>query len=275
MLFFGDSLKILVNGLCDSAGKTTTVRGLNSYFSDLGEVNLFKPFAANNYWFDHSIVSETLENGEIYGDDTEKLIELTDGTPRVMNPIHRLWAPATICGRDDNIGNENESVLFDRVWNLDEGMVMLKNSNVDIPENLERLFSESDKNLEFSDVEELNEYMESIHLQAVENSWEELEECNIFITESYSDVAMPIVADFDVVVTVEPGRAYISDGERFTKAHKVVSERWNKYGHEISTGKVLDMLKPEEFGLEPFSSKEEAKDVYKPLFEGLRENYDF
>ncbi len=263
-------MKILINGLCESAGKTTTTIGLYHHFSELGKVSLFKPFAANDYWYDYPIVSEIVEKNTIYGKDTKLLSELIDLSPKEINPIHRLWAPSSVVGRGLDIEREKKSLILDRVWSSEKGMILIKNSKIEIPQELETLFSVANEVFEFSSVEELNEYMEDLHLQAVENSYEKIKECDFLITESYSDIAKPINLSFDAVITVEPGKAYLSDGEKFGKAHKTISKRWKGYSREIKTKKVLDVVKSETLEIKPISSKEFAEKKYQELFDKLR-----
>lgn len=263
-------MKILINGLCESAGKTTTTIGLYHHFSELGKVSLFKPFAANDYWYDYPIVSETVEKYKIYGKDTKLLSELIDLSPKNINPIHRLWAPSSVIGKGLDIRREKKSLILDRIWTSEKNMTLLKNSKIEIPQELENLFSATEEILKFSNIEELNEHMKNLHLQAVKKSYEKINDCDFFITESYSDIAKPSTLDFDKVITVEPGKAYLSNGEKFVKAHETISKRWKGYGQEIKTRKVLDMVKSEILEIKPISSKEDAEENYQELFNKLR-----
>ncbi len=264
-------MKILINGLCESAGKTTTTIGLYHNFSKLGDVALFKPFAANNYWYDHPIISKTIEKGKIYGRDTELLSGLIDLSPREINPIHRLWAPSSIVGIGLDLRGKKKSLVLDRVWESKGGMTVIKNSEVDFPENLESLSSSAENFLNFSSIEELNNYMEELHLEAVEKSYENVNDCDFLLTESYSDVAKPVTLEFDAVVTVEPGKAYLTDGKEFGKAYRTISKRWKEYGREIRTRKILEVLKPKTFEISPISTKQNVEKNYLDLFEGLKE----
>ncbi len=267
-------MKILVNGLCDSAGKTTTTIGLYPHFSELGEVSLFKPFAANDYWYDYPIVSEAVEKDRIHGKDAKLLSELIDFSPREINPIHRLWAPSSVIGEGLDIRREKKSLILDRVWTSEKGLILLKNSKIAVPQELEDLFSFAEEILEFSSVEELNEYMESLHLEAVDKSYEKFKDGDFLITESYSDIAKPGPINFDLVITVEPGRVYLSDGERFDEAYEIISKRWKKHGQEIKTEKVLEMLKPEIIEISPVCSKGETRENYQELFDNLTTKID-
>lgn len=58
-------MKILVNGLCESAGKTTATVTLYEWFRDIGETRPIKPLAANDYWYDHSTVMEGIGEGKL------------------------------------------------------------------------------------------------------------------------------------------------------------------------------------------------------------------
>lgn len=265
-------MRILINGLCESAGKTTTTIGLYHNFSEIGDVGLFKPFAANDYWYDYPIVSETIEKNTIYGKDTKLLSELIDLNPKEINPIHRLWAPSSIItGKGLDIRRDKKSLVLDRVWTSDKGMIIVKNSQIEIPNYLEKLISIADEGLEFSNIEELNEYMENLYLQAVEKSYEKIEDQDFFITESYSDIAKPVTINFDAVITVEPGKAYLSDGEKFEKAYSTISKRWKDYSREIKTRKVLEMIETKTFEISPISSDGKTKENYHELFDELRE----
>ncbi|MFW6386160.1 MAG: hypothetical protein ACOCZP_03335 [Candidatus Hadarchaeota archaeon] len=268
------SMKILVNGLRESAGKTTTTLGLYQWFKEHGKTYPLKPFAANDYWYDHEVVQEGLKEGKLYGRDAKLLADAAGERKDKINQIHRLWGPKTIVGRGVNIGGENRAMILDRVTEKNN-IRLIVNSRVSVPGKTQKLFNTAQEVKKFSNISTLNDLTKKIHQPAIENGLKEFSEGDFLIIESYSDVAMPVHLDFDVVVTVEPGRAFITKGKRFTKAYSILSEKWEPYGREIGVKKIIKSLNPKTISLQPsiLDDLESIKSTYKKVFEGLRKDF--
>lgn len=217
-------MKIPVNGLCESAGKTTAAIALYEWFKDIGEARAIKPFAANDYWHDHSTVMEGIEEGKLYEEDAKQLSELVRVREEAVNPVQRLWAPASFIGRGAGIGGQDRSIILDRI-ECEDGLCLAVNSHVDAFDKLQPLFEKSEEVYQFSDSSDLNEITNNMHMPVIRRKLREVLGTGFLILESYSDAAMLVSMEFDSVVTVEPGRALISEGERFCEAYSFVSDK--------------------------------------------------
>ncbi len=262
-------MKILINGLCESAGKTTATTGLYQNLKKTKEIELFKPLAGNNYWYDNRIVSESIKKGRLFGHDAKILSELTGKREEEINPIHRLWIPNSVIESGSGLIGETQSIVLDRIFDTENKTTLVLNSRIKAPEDLKALQGNADRIEKFSTTEKFNEYMNKIHLPATKDRYERIKDRDILIIESYADIAMPIPVHADLVLTVEPGRAFISDGNKFAKAHSMISKRWTGHRMEIKTGKILDLLKSEKYRINPhpINSPEDAGEVYSPISE--------
>ncbi|KXA95407.1 hypothetical protein AKJ36_00735 [candidate division MSBL1 archaeon SCGC-AAA259I07] len=222
--------KILVNGLTESAGKTTAALALYSQLEEAGEVSLFKPLAGNNYWYDYPVVMEGVREGRLYGKDAKLFSERSGIEEEVINPLHRLWAPVGIVGGRGRPGDD--VVLLDRICD-GEGTRLLIDSRTVVPDALSPLTNGVDRVERYSDEEEHDEYINSLYPPAFRNSLSHFERADVLIVESYSDVSLPyMVEGMDLAVTVEPGAAHVSDGEKFEEANSMVRGVYRNYGFE-------------------------------------------
>lgn len=256
--------KILVNGLTESAGKTTAVLGLYSHLQKFGEVSLLKPLAGNNYWHDYSVVMEGARNGRLYGEDAKLLSKASGTKEEIVNPLHRLWAPSKLAGS----GRSGENiVLLDRIFDAQKIYVLL-NSQIKIPTDLFSFLENVDDLRKYSNEEEHNRLLESIYPKALQSSRSEMEKSDLLIVESYSKIAIPhLVTGIDLVVTVEPGRVHLSNGERFEKAESLVLEVYVDYGfEETRAGKCLEAVDSEAYSIFPI-------DTESPTPEGGHKEY--
>ncbi len=264
-------MEILINGLCDSAGKTTATVGLFQNFENRN-IGLYKPFAANDYWYDHSVVMESIKQDRLYGHDAKTLAEFVKYREEKVNPIHRLWAPASVVGQGIGLGGSNSTMLLDRVSKNNQ-TILVKNSEIDLPKKLDPVFDSADRILEVSTVEELNNLSEELYLPAAEKRYKKLSEHDILLVESYSDIAMPLTLSPDLVLSVEPGKAYLSDGQKFCEAHEMMSKRWKDYSHELKTGKILDTINSKEIRISPsqITDSLDFEESYSRIFQKIRE----
>lgn len=241
--------KILVNGLTESAGKTTAVLGLYSHLQRFGEVSLLKPLAANNYWHDYPVVMEGVREGRLYSEDAKLLSRASGAKEEVVNPLHRLWPPFKLIG----IGGEGEnSVLLDRIYNGEKTYALL-NSKTKIPSNLFSFLGNVDDLRKYSDEQEHNRLIESIYPKTLQSSRCEMEESKLLIIESYSKIAIPhSVSDIELVVTVELGRVHLSNGERFEKAESMALKIYVDHEfEETSAEKCLKVVSSETYPVFP------------------------
>lgn len=255
--------KIVVNGLTESAGKTTTVLGLYSLLQDFGDISLFKPLAGNNYWYDFSIVTEGVEEGRIFGKDAKILSKTSNIQEEIINPFHRLWAPSTVVG---GLRTNEDVVVLDRIYD-GEKTYILTNSQIQVPENLSPLLKNADVVEKYSRTEDHNEKISSLYPEAFRNSYSKLEKCDLLIIESYSEIGLPYkVNNIDIVITVEPGKAHISNGRKFENAASMVQGVYMNYGFkETRTSKILKLINIETIEIPPVNL--ENNNTEKPYTE--------
>ncbi|KXA89049.1 hypothetical protein AKJ61_03685 [candidate division MSBL1 archaeon SCGC-AAA259B11] len=241
--------KILVNGLAESAGKTASVLGLYSHLRKFGEVSLLKPLAGNNYWHDYPILVEGIREGRIYGKDAKLLSKASGVKEEIVNPLHKLWTPSKLAGTG---GTAENTVMLDRIYD-GEKIHALLNSQIKISTGIFPFLENVDNLEKYSDEKEHNRLVESIYPEAFQNSRSEVKGSDFLIIESYSKIAIPYpVSDVDLVFTVEPGRAYLSDGEKFEEAESLALEIYAEYGfEETRAGKCLEAINSEAFTIFP------------------------
>jgi predicted P-loop ATPase/GTPase len=84
------------------------------------------------------------------------------------------------------------------------------------------------------------------------------------VIEGYSDAALPAgeVCDPDLVVGVEPWQISVYDPERYQNAVRLSTPTYSK---EVSTSKVMELLRPERVIEYPPSSSDERVDRLKEI----------
>ncbi|OKY77524.1 MAG: putative P-loop ATPase/GTPase [Candidatus Methanohalarchaeum thermophilum] len=261
---------VLINGLRESAGKTTTTLGLHENLSQNRDVNLFKPLAGNDYWYDHDLVVESLEKGTIYGHDARELSKQTGNNPLTVNPFHRLWCPPQVLGKKST--TQNRYHILDRV-KVDEEQIIIENKDIEIPKKIEEKLNPENR-LSYSGMSELNDFIEENYLSSIKSAADHLMDCDLLLVESYSQVAIPSnIGNIDAVVTVEPGKAYIMEGSRYMDAENMQKGIYQEKGiNETNSRRVLEMLNPEEIQLKPSTTKNhkpKAK-TYKQLTKKIK-----
>lgn len=207
-------MKLLVAGAARvDAGKTTFSTGLVDHLGGRG----FKPRAGNDHWYDHGDVGRAVSAGRLYGTDAKRLAEASalDRSPEAINPVHRLWRPAPGPGKG-LLGRENREFLVDRV-----GDAFVVNGTVDLPADVREGLPLEDAAVVES-LEAANRAMAERHVPAVRALAEDVAAAERAVVESYGDVALPVEGvSFDAVAVVEPRRARVYDGERFTRTCEV------------------------------------------------------
>lgn len=255
---------VLVNGLRESAGKTTTTLGLYENLSQDRDVNLFKPLAGNDYWYDHDLVLESLEKGTIYGRDAKELSKQTNHSPLTVNPFHRLWCPPQVLGKKTT---QNRYHILDRAKINDE-QIIIENKDIERPKKIEEKINPK-KRLSYSNMSELNDFIEENYLSSIKSAANHLMDCDLLLVESYSQVAIPSnIGNIDAVVTVEPGKAYITRGSRYMDAENMQKGIYQEMGiNETNTRRVLEILNPEEIQIKPINtnSPKSRTKAYKQL----------
>lgn len=264
--------KIVVNGLTESAGKTTAALDLYFHLQKHGEVELSKPLAANNYWHDYPVIREGIGEGRLFGEDAKLLSEASGVREEIVNPLHRLWIPSSAVHMGPERGED--LVLLDRISH-EEKTFLLVNSQIDTPQDLSPLLDAAEETRKYSGEGELNKYLEELYPPALRGSFSRVKGSDLLVIESYSEIALPPgIRDVDVVVTVEPGRGYVSDGRRFEKAHSLVRGVYMEHGvREVSTEKVLEMVDSERYDIPPVVvERGEPTGVYSEMADSVLEN---
>ncbi|QGN07008.1 ATPase [Halorhabdus sp. CBA1104] len=261
-------MKLLVaGGDRVDAGKTTFSVGLIERTGAAG----FKPRAGNDYWFDQDDYRRAIEAGRLYGKDAKRLATASPGDrrPESINPIHRLWRPDP-GGGSGLVGRPDRQFLLDRV-----GGQYLRNGTVDVPESAREHLPLEDATVVKS-VDELDAATERRHLQALTEITETIAAADRAVVESYGDVARPLT-DFepDAVAVVEPRRARIYPGRRYTKACTVASGSAAHGRLEERVPSVVDLVDPiASVTLPALTSDQRADpaavaDAYEPAYDAL------
>jgi len=249
------------------AGKTTFSTGLVDHVDAVG----YKPRAGNNYWHDHDDVRQAVGAGRLYGKDARRLVEASaiDGPPERINPVHRLWQPAPATG-SGLLNQADRSFLVDRV-----GDDFVVNGTCSLPDTIrERL--PLDAATTVTSLAELNDVMGQRHLPALQTLAEEIERADRTVVESYGDIARPLQSfEPDAVAVVEPARARIYDGDRYTRACAVTSGGPDVGQLEERVGSVIDMIDARATVTLPAldgqaqSDPAAVADAYEPAYDAL------
>ncbi len=259
----GDAPTLLVaGGTRVDAGKTTFSTGLLAALADrAGDAVGVKPRAGNDYWFDHDDYLTAASDGRLYGKDARRLAAAStrpldgDGAvpPESINPLHRLWRPTP--GRTGLLGEADRTFLCDRIAPADEGSAadgpnprfVLNGAAANagtVPADLRERLPVDDA-VRVRDVDGLDSVTADRYLPAFERLADRVADAGIpVVVESYGDVAEPLPVAFDAVAVVDPGRARIYDGDRYTKACAVASRSPREGRLETHTNAVVDALEP-------------------------------
>lgn len=261
-------MNLLVAGAAAvDAGKTTFSVGLLDRVDGVG----FKPRAGNDYWHDHDDYRLAVERGRLYGKDAKRLAAAGrwDCRPERINPVHRLWRPAPGAGTG-LLGRADREFLLDRV-----GDRYVVNGRADLPDSAREYLPLAEAGT-VSSLSEANEVMERLHLDAIRGLADDVRATDPAVVESYGDVALPLrTVEYDAVAVVEPRRARVYDGDRFSKAHRVASGGPREGYLEESVGDVVELLDPAAtVDLPALTADERATpgaiaDAYGPAFDEL------
>ncbi len=221
-----------------------------------------KPRAGNDYWFDHDDVRVATDTGRLYGKDARRLaaastrpLDPADGAipPESINPVHRLWRPTP--GRTGMLGDADRTFLCDRVTTADGSRYVVNGAAEAaglLPAALSDRLPLADAT-RVSDIREFNEVMASAYLPAFERLAGRVARASVpVVIESYADVASPmstrgdsdVDVGIDAVAVVDPGRARIYAGDRYTKARQVAAGSAREGRLEEHTDAVTDMIEP-------------------------------
>ncbi|GCF15447.1 hypothetical protein Harman_33820 [Haloarcula mannanilytica] len=235
-------MKLLVAGSDRvDAGKTTFSVGLLERTSAQG----FKPRAGNNYWFDHDDYQRATSEGRLYGKDAKRLAAASPGdvAPEEINPIHRLWHPSP--GAEAGLlGKDDQQFVVDRVGrpSSETGVEYVVNGTVDLPDSVAERLPVSDAP-RVTSVPDFNDLMRVMHVEALESLAADIEATDRAVVESYGDVARPLSGiEPDAVAVVEPGRARIYDGDRYSKACQIATGGPGDGQLEERVPKVVDLI---------------------------------
>lgn len=260
------------------AGKTTFSTGLLERTGAIG----YKPRAANDYWFDHDDCLDALACGRLYGKDASNLAdaERADRTPEALNPVHRLWQPATD-GSAGILGRPDREFVVDRIARPgSEDPLYVRNGTVDVPDLVEKSLP-LEESLTVESLEELNKLMQREYLPAFRTLASEISSAELAVVESYGNVARPLESlDADLVsavAVVEPGRVRIYRGSRFCHACAVAGSSPGAGTLETRVPDVIDSIEPvARMSLPPLAAEQRTNpkvvaDAYESAYSAVLE----
>lgn len=259
-------MKLLVAGGAElDAGKTTFATGL---VAETGAVG-FKPRAGNDYWYDHADYREAVEQARLYGKDARRLAAASPGdpVPEDINPLHRLWIPVPGAGTGV-LGRQDRAFVVDRVTGqpdppaVDDRTIesgararsgqpdgpgrtdrYVANASVEVLSASEHLPLEDAIRVE--SLPEFNDVMAGLHRPALDAVHERIRNAPRAVVESYTDIARPLAGlEPDAVAVVEPRRARIYRGNRYSKACEVASGSATAGRLEEPVDRVVELLDP-------------------------------
>ncbi|AFZ73739.1 hypothetical protein [Natronobacterium gregoryi] len=259
------------------AGKTTFSVGLLERTGGAG----YKPRAGNDYWFDHDDCQRALADGRLYGTDAVRLTAADERgrTPEALNPVHRLWRPAPGSETGNGLlGRRDREFLIDRISRPGEGETYVRNATATVPDPIVEALPLEDA-IPVETVDELNEVASTHHVPAFESLTREIEDSEIAVVESYSDIAQPLTsldpATVTAVAAVRPGRATVYRGDRYCRACEIASSSPRDGTLEKRVSAVLDYLDPvERVSLPPLETDERSDpaviaDAYEDAYDAL------
>ncbi|MEF8879788.1 MAG: hypothetical protein V5A64_05295 [Candidatus Thermoplasmatota archaeon] len=235
--------KILITGTQRDAGKTTIACSILSF---LNKNNIsscgFKPKAGNSFWYDFDIISETLKQGRLYGNDAKQLKKYSKTKIQEENisPIHRLWTEKIT----PRYGQGVPGFILDRIT-LDKKTLIIKNEDSFNKFSGNSLFDKIMNESEIKTVSNLKEYNKLIkkyYNKAIKTNHDKhIKNHDAIIYESYRDIALPWknLSEVDLVLTVKPWIIYVYNGRRYLK-----SVEMNQKYNEVKTDTVTDFIKP-------------------------------
>ncbi|ELZ20978.1 hypothetical protein [Natrinema limicola] len=242
------------------AGKTTFSAGLLERTGAVG----YKPRAGNDFWFDHDDCRRALADGRLYGKDAARL-SAADGrgrSPERLNPVHRLWQPSP-GGGSGLLGRTDREFVVDRIGRDPEDALFVRNATAEVPDAVADALPLSDA-VPVEAVAEFNDLAEREYVPAFDRLATEIEDTDVAVVESYSDIALPLSsldpAQIAAVAAVEPGRVRVYDGDRYCRACEIASSSPRDGAIEKRVPDVLDYLDPLERVRLPPLGKEQRDD---------------
>ncbi|WP_226006849.1 ATPase [Natrinema salinisoli] len=235
---------LVVGGDRVDAGKTTFSAGLLERTGAVG----YKPRAGNDFWFDHDDCRRALADGRLYGKDAARLsaADGRDRPPERLNPVHRLWRPAP-GGGTGLLGRADREFVVDRVGRTTDDPLFVRNATADVPDAVAEALPLEDA-ITVETVDEFNDLAEREYVPAFDRVATEIEETDVAVVESYSDIAQPLEglppSSVAAVAVVEPGRARIYPGDRYCRACDIASSSPRDGAIEKRVPDVLDYLDP-------------------------------
>lgn len=239
------------------AGKTTFSVGLLERTGAVG----YKPRAGNDFWFDHDDCQRALADGRLYGKDAARL-SAADGRgrpPEALNPVHRLWRPSPD-GDSGLLGRRDREFVVDRIGRDPDDALFVRNVTAEIPDAIADALPLSDA-VPVETVAEFNDLAEQEYVPAFERLATEIEDTDVAVVESYSDIALPLSsldpAQIAAVAAVEPGQVRVYNGDRYCRACDIASSSPRDGTIEKRVPDVLDYLDPlERVTLPPLGADE-------------------
>ena len=255
------------------AGKTTFSAGLLERTGAVG----YKPRAGNDFWFDHDDCRRALAEGRLYGKDAARL-SAADGRgrpPERLNPVHRLWRPSPD-GESGLLGRNDREFVVDRIGRDPDDALFVRNATADVPDAVADALPLEDA-VPVETIAEFNDLAEREYVPAFDRLATEVEDADVAVVESYSDIALPLSsidpAQVAAVAAVEPGRVRVYDGDRYCRACEIASSSPRDGAIEKRVPDVLDYLEPlERVRLPPLEKK--AQDDPAQVTHAYADAYD-
>ncbi|MFA9416953.1 ATPase [Natrinema sp. HArc-T2] len=242
------------------AGKTTFSTGLLERTGAVG----YKPRAGNDFWFDHDDCRRALADGRLYGKDAARLSAAASRgrAPERLNPVHRLWQPSPD-GGSGLLGRSDREFVVDRIGRDPEDALFVRNATAEVPDAVADALPLADA-VSIETVAEFNDLTEREYVPAFDRLADEIEDTDVAVVESYSDIARPLSsldpAQVAAVAAVEPGRVRIYSGDRYCRACEIASSSPRDGAIEKRVPDVLDYLDPLERVRLPPLDKEQRDD---------------
>ncbi|RZV10533.1 putative P-loop ATPase/GTPase [Natrinema hispanicum] len=242
------------------AGKTTFSAGLLERTGAVG----YKPRAGNDFWFDHDDCRRALADGRLYGKDAARLsaADSRGRPPERLNPVHRLWQPSP-GGGSGLLGRTDREFVVDRIGRDPDDTLFVRNATAEVPDAVADALPLSDA-VPVETVAEFNDLAEQEYVPAFDRLATEIEDTDVAVVESYSDIALPLSsldpAQIAAVAAVEPGRVRVYNGDRYCRACEIANSSPRDGAIEKRVPDVLDYLDPLERVRLPPLGKEQRDD---------------
>ncbi|MFW9803401.1 MAG: hypothetical protein ACFFFC_12150 [Candidatus Thorarchaeota archaeon] len=257
--------RVLLVGMSSFDSGKTTFAGLliDSMHHHFSSIEYFKPMSAHNYWQRFAHTQHLLEQKRIFSADLASIKKLTESRKDdyILNPIHRLYVPASPAKPLLNVpstlglaGPDSIIALQRFSWPDDKG---IRSTIL----GAERLIEKGDLLLTYEEFKLLTEDVEKQAIESLEEIQQfenmNLEDCvnssfsrvedgtDLVVIESFNDTAWiwEGLECVDLVLVIGPGQTFSYDPQRFRKA-AFLQKRPSMPIREVTFVRINDLLKP-------------------------------